>query len=119
MYIVLDKANPVVMDFSTYGLPINSRRGYRETPYYATRISTDGVYLHQLESTLWAPKGITNVSHGCLNLDVEEARRFSEVSRPGDIVEVRDTGGEPLQVAERRVERAAGPVFAGQCPELS
>jgi lipoprotein-anchoring transpeptidase ErfK/SrfK len=97
VYTVMDKANPVVMDSSTYGLPINSRLGYRETIYYATRISTDGVYLHQLDSTVWA-QGNTNVSHGCLNLNAENARWYYEFSRPGDIVEVRNTGGEPLQV---------------------
>jgi lipoprotein-anchoring transpeptidase ErfK/SrfK len=93
----MDKANPVIMDSSTYGLPINSRLGYRETIYYATRISTDGIYLHQLESTVWA-QGNTNVSHGCLNLSAENARWFYDFSRPGDIVEVRNTGGEPLQI---------------------
>ena len=29
-------------------MPINSRLGYRVTIPYATRISTDGIYLHQL-----------------------------------------------------------------------
>ena len=31
IYTVMDKADRVVMDSSTYGLPINSRLGYRET----------------------------------------------------------------------------------------
>ncbi|MDT5150170.1 MAG: hypothetical protein QOI01_1903 [Mycobacterium sp.] len=97
IYTVMDKANPVIMDSSTFGLPINSRLGYRETIRYATRISTDGVYLHQLESTVWA-QGNTNVSHGCLNLNADNAQWFFDFSQPGDIVEVRNTGGEPLQV---------------------
>lgn len=97
IYTVMDKANPVVMDSSTYGLPVNSRLGYKETIGWATRISTDGVYLHALESTVWA-QGNTNVSHGCLNLNTENARWFFEFSLPGDVVEVRNTGGEPLQV---------------------
>ena len=50
VYTVMDKANPVIMDSSTYGLPINSRLGYRETIPYATRISPDGIYLHQLNA---------------------------------------------------------------------
>jgi hypothetical protein len=41
-YTVMDKANPVIMDSCTYGLPINSRLGYRETIKFATRISADG-----------------------------------------------------------------------------
>jgi lipoprotein-anchoring transpeptidase ErfK/SrfK len=50
IYTVLDKGNPVVMDSSTFGLPKNSRLGYRETINYATRISTDGIYLHELDA---------------------------------------------------------------------
>jgi lipoprotein-anchoring transpeptidase ErfK/SrfK len=52
IYTVLDKGNPVVMDSSTFGLPKNSRLGYRETINYATKISTDGIYLHQLDATV-------------------------------------------------------------------
>ena len=99
IYTVLDKSNPVIMDSSTYGLPINSRLGYRETIYYATRISNDGIYLHQLESSIWA-QGNTNTSHGCLNLNPANAQWFFDFSQPGDIVEVRNTGGEPLTQAQ-------------------
>ena len=60
IYTVMDKSNPVVMDSSTYGLPINSRLGYKET-INGPPISTDGIYLHQLEDTVWA-QGNTNVS---------------------------------------------------------
>lgn len=97
IYTVLDKANPVIMDSSTYGLPINSRLGYREKISWATRISIDGIYLHQLDSTVWA-QGNTDVSHGCLNLNAENAQWFYDFSVPGDVVEVRNTGGEPLQI---------------------
>ena len=97
IYTVMDKANPVIMDSSTFGLPINSRLGYRETIPYATRISTDGIYLHQLNATVWA-QGHTNTSHGCLNLNSENARWFFDFSMPGDVVEIRNTGGKPLQV---------------------
>ncbi|GAA2799041.1 L,D-transpeptidase [Mycolicibacterium pallens] len=96
-YTVMDKANPVVMDSSTYGLPINSRLGYKETIHYAVRLSTDGIYIHQLESTVWA-QGNTNVSHGCLNVNTGNARWFYDFSQPGDVVEVRNTGGQPLQI---------------------
>ncbi|GGG17562.1 hypothetical protein GCM10007304_34560 [Rhodococcoides trifolii] len=96
VYTVLDKANPVVMDSSTFGLPVNSRLGYKETISYATRISNDGIYLHQLDSTVWA-QGNTNTSHGCLNLNSSNAQWFYNYSVPGDVVEVRNTGGAPLQ----------------------
>jgi lipoprotein-anchoring transpeptidase ErfK/SrfK len=99
IYTVMDKANPVIMDSSTFGLPVNSRLGYRETIPYATRISTDGIYLHQLNSTVWA-QGNTNTSHGCLNLNGDNAKWFYDFSVPGDIVEIRNTGGPPLQLQQ-------------------
>jgi lipoprotein-anchoring transpeptidase ErfK/SrfK len=97
VYTVMDKSNPVIMDSSTFGLPINSRLGYRETIPYATRISKDGIYLHQLNATVWA-QGNTDTSHGCLNLNGDNAAWFFDFSVPGDVVEVRNTGGSPLKL---------------------
>jgi lipoprotein-anchoring transpeptidase ErfK/SrfK len=99
VYTVLDKGNPVIMDSSTFGLPKNSRLGYRETINYATRISTDGIYLHELESTVWA-QGHTDTSHGCLNLNADNAKWFYDFSQPGDVVEIRNTGGPPVQLSQ-------------------
>ena len=99
VYTVMDKANPVIMDSSTFGLPTGSRLGYRETIPYATRISNDGIYLHQLNATVWA-QGNTDTSHGCLNLNGENARWFFDFSVTGDIVEIRNTGGPPLTLAQ-------------------
>ncbi len=96
VYTVMDKANPVLMDSSTYGLPVDSASGYRISVPHATRISPDGIYLHELEATVWA-QGNTNVSAGCLNLSAENARWFYEFSQPGDVVEIRNTGGQPLE----------------------
>ena len=95
-YTVLDKSNPVIMDSRTYGLPLN-KGGYKEPINWATRISTDGVYLHELAATIWA-QGHTDVSHGCLNLSPDNARWFFNLSRAGDIVIVRHTGGSPLEI---------------------
>jgi lipoprotein-anchoring transpeptidase ErfK/SrfK len=99
IYTVLDKSNPVVMDSSTFGLPKNSRLGYREIINYAVRISTDGIYMHELDSTVWA-QGNTDTSHGCLNLNADNAKWFFDFSQPGDVVEVRNTGGAPLRLAQ-------------------
>jgi lipoprotein-anchoring transpeptidase ErfK/SrfK len=99
VYTVLDKGNPVVMDSSTFGLPKNSRLGYRETINYATRISIDGIYLHQLDDTVWA-QGNTDTSHGCLNLNGDNAKWFYDFSQPGDVVEVRNTGGPPVTLQQ-------------------
>ncbi|MGV7636762.1 L,D-transpeptidase, partial [Mycobacterium kansasii] len=87
VYTVLDKANPVIMDSSTYGLPINSRLGYKQTIGWATRISNDGIYLHALDNI--GAQGVRNESHGCLNLSPANAQWFFGLSQPGDVVEVR------------------------------
>nr|WP_228817639.1 Ig-like domain-containing protein [Nocardia transvalensis] len=97
IYTVQDKGNPVIMDSSTYGLPVNSRLGYKEAIPWATRISGDGIYLHQLDSTVWA-QGNTNTSHGCLNLNGDNAKWFYNWSLPGDVVEIRNTTG-PAQAS--------------------
>jgi lipoprotein-anchoring transpeptidase ErfK/SrfK len=96
-YTVIGHANPVLMDSSTYGLPVNSPKGYKEYIYLATQISTDGIYLHQLDSTVWA-QGHQDLSHGCLNLNQSNAKWFYDTSLVGDIVQVRNTGGPKLQV---------------------
>jgi lipoprotein-anchoring transpeptidase ErfK/SrfK len=99
VYTVLDKGQVVTMNSATYGLPLSSALGYKLKVGWATRISTDGIYLHQLDETVWA-QGNTNLSHGCLNLSGENAKWFFDFVQPGDPVEVRYTGGPPLTVAE-------------------
>lgn len=41
----------------------------------------------------------SNTSHRCLNLNGANAKWFMDFSEPGDVVEVRNTGGPPLQLA--------------------
>jgi lipoprotein-anchoring transpeptidase ErfK/SrfK len=96
-YTVMGKGNPVIMDSSTFGLPVNSRLGYKEAISWATQISGDGIYLHELDTTVWA-QGNTDTSHGCLNLNASNAQWFYNFSIPGDVVEVHNTGGPALQV---------------------
>jgi len=94
VYTVLDKAGSVLMDSSSYGLPLSV--GYRVTVADAVRISNDGIYFHALESSVWA-QGNTNTSHGCLNLSPADAAWYFEQAVAGDVVEVRGTGGPPLE----------------------
>jgi len=70
-----------------------------QTINYATKISTDGIYLHQLDATVWA-QGHTDTSHGCLNLNADNAKWFYGFSVPGDVVEIRNSGGPPLRLAQ-------------------
>lgn len=99
VYTLLDKADVVIMDSATYGVPAGSAVSYRRTINWATRISTNGIYLHQLDDTLWA-QGNTNMSSGCLNLNGENAKWFYDFVQPGDVIEVRFTGGPPLTLSQ-------------------
>lgn len=93
-YTVLDKSSQVIMDSTTYGLPLEAG-GYRLPIDDAVRISNDGIYLHALDN-IWA-QGSYNESHGCLNLSPANAKRYFDWAVAGDVVEVRNTGGPPLE----------------------
>ena len=95
IYTVLDKSNPVLMTSASYGLPANGPGGYSEYIAWATRISTDGIYLHQLNSTV-PEQGHRDTSHGCLNLNQTNATWFYQTSQIGDPVQIVNTGGAPL-----------------------
>lgn len=99
VYTVLDKAQTIIMDSATYGVPQGTALSYKRTVGYATRISTDGIYVHHLDDTLWA-QGNTNMSSGCLNLNLDNAKFYFDQAQPGDIVEVLYTGGPPVTLGQ-------------------
>lgn len=95
-YTVINHENPAIMSSDSYGLPANSPAGYApEKVYWSTKISTDGIYLHELDATVWA-QGNTNVSHGCLNLNYTNAKWFYNHSLIGDVVKVVHSGGPKI-----------------------
>ena len=101
-YTVLDHENPASMCSASYGLPADAAGGYAcENIYWSTKISIDGIYLHELTTTEWAQNSGYDVSHGCLNLDTANATWYFKHSMDGDPVVVHGTKGAPtLQVWE-------------------
>jgi lipoprotein-anchoring transpeptidase ErfK/SrfK len=98
-YTVLEHDDPAIMSSASYGLPANAPGGYGPEPiYYATKISTDGIYLHELDSTVWAQDNGVDVSHGCLNLNQENAIWYYNHSQIGDVVEIKHNGGPTIQL---------------------
>jgi lipoprotein-anchoring transpeptidase ErfK/SrfK len=96
-YTVLGHENPATMSSDSYGLPANSPLGYApEKVPFATKISTDGIYLHELDTTV-GYQGYSNVSHGCLNLNYTNAKWYYNHSRVGDLVQVIHSGGPHIQ----------------------
>lgn len=95
VYIVGDRLPSIIMDSSTYGVPVNSPAGYRETVYFDTQMSYSGIYLHAAPWSIYA-QGNSNVSNGCLNVSPENAEWFMNTALRGDIVEVKNTVGDVL-----------------------
>ncbi|MGI8678906.1 MAG: L,D-transpeptidase [Jatrophihabitans sp.] len=96
-YTVITHENPAIMSSDSYGLPANSPYGYHGLVVpWATKISTDGIYLHELDSTVGV-QGSQNVSHGCLNLNYTNAKWYYQHSRVGDVVQVVHSGGPKIK----------------------
>ncbi|MGV9797739.1 L,D-transpeptidase [Mycobacterium sp. NPDC003449] len=94
-YIIGDRYEHLVMDSSTYGVPVNSPNGYRTEVDFATQMSYSGIYVHGAPWSVGS-QGYSNVSHGCLNVSTANARWFYENTKRGDIVEVTNTVGSVL-----------------------
>jgi lipoprotein-anchoring transpeptidase ErfK/SrfK len=98
-YIVGDRFPHLIMDSSTYGVPVNSPNGYRTEVDYATQMSYSGIYVHAAPWSV-SSQGYSNTSHGCLNVSTANARWFFENTKRGDIVEVANTVGSVLPGTE-------------------
>ncbi|WP_432421188.1 L,D-transpeptidase [Nocardia cyriacigeorgica] len=94
-YIVGEKRREMVMDSSTYGVPIDDPEGYKLDVEYATRISYSGIFVHAAPWSV-GQQGVANVSHGCLNVSTEDAKWFFENVKKGDAVVVQNTAGGTL-----------------------
>ncbi|GGK64799.1 L,D-transpeptidase [Nocardia camponoti] len=95
IYIVSDRFEHIIMDSSTYGVPVGSSDGYRTPVDFATRISYSGIFFH---SAPWSigQQGYSNASHGCLNLSPANAQWVYENAKRGDITIIKNTVGGTL-----------------------
>ncbi|MDT5095363.1 MAG: hypothetical protein QOH60_4726 [Mycobacterium sp.] len=91
-YYVSDKYPTIVMDSSTYGVPVNSAMGYKVNVSDAVRISNTGIFVHSAPWSV-ADQGKRNVSHGCINISPENAKWFMATFNKGDPVVIKNTSG--------------------------
>ncbi len=93
-HLVLGKSQKVVMDSRTNGIPLDSPDGYLEDVFWDVQISSTGEYVHAAPWSV-SSQGRSNVSHGCINVSVDNATWFFGFSQRGDIVEVTGTARPP------------------------
>ncbi|MEV6320391.1 L,D-transpeptidase [Nocardia sp. NPDC051787] len=98
-YIVGEQQRKMIMDSSTYGVPITDPEGYKLEVEYATRISNSGIFVHAAPWSV-AQQGVSNASHGCLNVSTEDGKWFFENARRGDPVIVQNTKGGTLSASD-------------------
>lgn len=91
-YYVLEKFATVVMDSSTYGVPVNLAQGYKLTVSDAVRIDNSGNFVHSAPWSV-ADQGKRNVTHGCINLSPANAKWFYDNFGSGDPVVVKNSVG--------------------------
>ncbi|HZU47969.1 MAG TPA: L,D-transpeptidase [Mycobacterium sp.] len=91
-YYVLDKKATVVMDSSTYGVPVNSTYGYKVTVQDAVQFDNSGDYVHSAPWSV-ADQGVRDVSHGCINISPANAKWFFDNFGSGDPIVVKNSSG--------------------------
>jgi lipoprotein-anchoring transpeptidase ErfK/SrfK len=113
-HIVLDTEHVVHMVSSTVGIPVHSPNGYDEYVYDDVHISDSGEYVHAAPWSVYA-QGVTNVSHGCINVSPNNALTFYDFSRIGDVIEV--TGSpRPPAWGDHGVMDWSGPAWSEWAP---
>lgn len=90
VYIVGGRFKQIIMDSSTFGIPVNSPGGYRVPVDWATQIAYNGVFMHSAPWSVWA-QGSSDTSHGCLNLSPADAEWTYDNTKRGDVVIVKNT----------------------------
>jgi lipoprotein-anchoring transpeptidase ErfK/SrfK len=98
-YYVGEQLRKMIMDSSTYGVPTTDPEGYKLEVEYATRISNSGIFVHAAPWSV-GQQGVSNSSHGCLNVSTENAKWFMENTRKGDPVVVQHTAGGTLSTSD-------------------
>ncbi len=96
VHIVLLKEKEHLYDSSTVGIPIKSPDGYLETLPWSVRISNGGAFVHANPATVRF-QGRLNVSHGCVNLSLDDAAWYFGITRRGDVVNVINAAVGPNQ----------------------
>ncbi|UMB69241.1 L,D-transpeptidase [Mycobacterium paraterrae] len=108
-YYVLDKKAKVVMDSSTYGVPVNSTYGYKVDVEDAVQFDNSGDYVHSAPWSV-ADQGKRDVSHGCINISPTNAKWFFANFGTGDPIIVKNSVGNYSKNDGSNDWQLAGPL---------
>jgi lipoprotein-anchoring transpeptidase ErfK/SrfK len=91
-YYTMEKHRSMIMSSATYGVPVDSKNGYSTYVEYATRMSWSGIFIH---AAPWSVKqqGVSDVSHGCINLSPSNAKYVYDNFPEGTPIVVQGTSG--------------------------
>jgi lipoprotein-anchoring transpeptidase ErfK/SrfK len=82
-YLTVEKHNPVRMTGGQKGTP----GYYNELVNWAVRFTFSGDYYHAAPWSV-VDQGVSNVSHGCVNLAPEDAQAYYQMAVPGDPITI-------------------------------
>jgi lipoprotein-anchoring transpeptidase ErfK/SrfK len=108
-YYVLDKKAKVVMDSSTYGVPVNSSWGYKVNVEDAVMFDNSGDFVHSAPWSI-ADQGKRDVSHGCINISPSNAKWFFDNFGSGDPIVVKNSTGNYSKTDGSNDWQANGPL---------
>ena len=93
-HVIQMKQQNYTMNSCTYGV-CSGPEAYIAQEHYVERISNDGEFVHENPNSV-AEQGVSNVSHGCINLNEADAIWFYNHLGVGDVVEVVNSTGPKL-----------------------
>ncbi len=85
-YVSVEKENPVRMIGGTPG----TAGYYNELVPWSVRFTFSGDYMHDAPWSV-ADQGVSNVSHGCVNLSPADSETYYNLAVPGDPITVTDS----------------------------
>ncbi|WP_394941480.1 Ig-like domain-containing protein [Psychromicrobium sp. YIM B11713] len=89
LVVLRDKQDPAVFKASTIGLKPGDPADYGTiTVRHATRLSLSGEFIHQATDSALPYIGQTNLSHGCIGMDAENAKFMFDNFLFGSVVHV-------------------------------
>ncbi|MEU9126742.1 Ig-like domain-containing protein [Kitasatospora sp. NPDC048540] len=94
--VVLGQESQVRMSGESIGIAAGSAESYDLQVMWATRVTWSGEYVHAAPWSVGS-QGVANVSHGCTGMSTENAHWFFENTRVGDIVQVVNSLGDPME----------------------